>query len=106
MKRAASAVLISETDIQRRVSEMGAQISRDYKGGSLIVVGILKGSFIFIADLIRSIDDSILLEVEFIRLLATARKQFHQANCALSRMFRVPYLERMCFSSKILSIRV
>ena len=65
MKRAASAVLISETDIQRRVSEMGAQISRDYKGGSLIVVGILKGSFIFIADLIRSIDDSILLEVEF-----------------------------------------
>lgn len=58
-------MLISETDIQRRVSEMGAQISRDYKGGSLIVVGILKGSFIFIADLIRSIDDSILLEVEF-----------------------------------------
>ena len=58
-------MLISETDIQRRVSEMGAQISRDYKGGSLTIVGILKGSFIFIADLIRSIDDSILLEVEF-----------------------------------------
>src|SRR4030095_547434 len=65
MKRAASAVLISDADIQRRVSEMGAQISRDYKGGSLTVVGILKGSFIFIADLIRSIDPSILIEVEF-----------------------------------------
>src|SRR4029453_92374 len=65
MKRAASSVLISEADIQRRVSEIGAQISKDYKGGSLTVVGILKGSFIFIADLIRSIDPSILVEVEF-----------------------------------------
>src|SRR5215510_1158108 len=65
MKKAASAVLISEADIQRRVSEMGAQISGDYKDGSLTVVGILKGSFIFIADLIRSIAPSILVEVEF-----------------------------------------
>ena len=65
MKRAASAVLISATDIQRRVSEMAAQISEDYRGGSLTVIGILKGSFIFIADLIRSIDASILIEVEF-----------------------------------------
>jgi hypoxanthine phosphoribosyltransferase len=65
MKRASSAVLISEADIQRRVSEMGTQISGDYTGGSLTVVGILKGSFIFVADLIRNIDPSILVEVEF-----------------------------------------
>jgi hypoxanthine phosphoribosyltransferase len=65
MERAASAVLIPEADIQRRVSEMGAQISQDYTRGSLTVVGILKGSFIFIADLIRSINPSILVEVEF-----------------------------------------
>jgi len=65
MKRASSAVLIPEADIQRRVSEMGAQISQDYAGGSLTVVGVLKGSFIFIADLIRSIDASILVDVEF-----------------------------------------
>jgi hypoxanthine phosphoribosyltransferase len=65
MKRAASAVLIPEADIQRRVSEMGAQISEDYEGESLTVVGILKGSFIFIADLIRSVAPSILVEVEF-----------------------------------------
>ena len=65
MKRAASAVLISETNIQRRVSEMAAQISEDYRDGSLTVIGILKGSFIFIADLIRSLDASILIEVEF-----------------------------------------
>jgi len=58
-------VLIPEADIQRRVSEMGAQISEDYEGESLTVVGILKGSFIFIADLIRSVAPSILVEVEF-----------------------------------------
>lgn len=62
----AGSVLISELEIQRRVAEMGAQISEDYKGRSLAVVGILKGSFIFIADLIRHIDSSIPVEVEFI----------------------------------------
>jgi len=66
MKRAAgSSVLISEAEIQKRVAEMGARISEDYKGGSITVVGILKGSFIFIADLIRSIDPSVLMQVEF-----------------------------------------
>jgi hypoxanthine phosphoribosyltransferase len=65
MEGAATSVLISEADIQRRVNELGAQISDSYRGGSLIVVGILKGSFIFIADLIRAIDPSVLLEVEF-----------------------------------------
>ena len=66
MKRAAgSSVLISEAEIQKRVSEMGAQISEDYKGGSVTVVGILKGSFIFIADLIRNIDATVLVQVEF-----------------------------------------
>ena len=65
MKRTAGTVLISETDIHLKVSEMGGRISEDYNGGSLMVVGILKGSFIFIADLIRSIDPSILIEVEF-----------------------------------------
>jgi hypoxanthine phosphoribosyltransferase len=66
MERAATSVLISEGDIQRRVSELGTQISEAYKDGSLTVVGILKGSFIFIADLIRAIDPSVLVEVEFI----------------------------------------
>ena len=66
MNRAASStVLISEAEIQRRVSEMGARIAEDYRGGSLTVIGILKGSFIFIADLIRTIAPSILVQVDF-----------------------------------------
>jgi len=65
MNPAAGDVLISEVEIQRRVAEMGARISGDYRDRQIIVVGILKGSFIFIADLIRQIDPAIPVEVEF-----------------------------------------
>lgn len=58
--------LLTETQIQQRVAEMGARISADYKGKSITVVGILKGSFIFVADLIRAIDAAIPIEVDFI----------------------------------------
>lgn len=47
-------VLISEADIQRRVQELAEKISRDYADqGELILVGVLKGAFIFLADLSR-----------------------------------------------------
>jgi hypoxanthine phosphoribosyltransferase len=65
VKAAAKSTLISESAIQQRVAEMAARISADYAGRSMTVVGILKGSFIFIADLIRHIDASIPVEVEF-----------------------------------------
>jgi hypoxanthine phosphoribosyltransferase len=46
-------VLFSKDVIERRVRELAEEISRDYAGGELIVVGVLKGAFIFMADLIR-----------------------------------------------------
>jgi hypoxanthine phosphoribosyltransferase len=58
-------VLISEDDIQARVAELAAQISSDYDDGSdLVMVGVLKGSFIFLADLSRRL--SIPRTIEFI----------------------------------------
>lgn len=65
MENPGKSVLISEQEIQRRVAEMGVKISEDYKGQSLSVVGVLKGSFIFIADLIRNIDPAIPVEIDF-----------------------------------------
>jgi len=65
MDTARNGILIPALDIQRRVEEMGAQISRDYGQTDLVIVGILKGSFMFIADLVRQIDPAIPLEVEF-----------------------------------------
>ena len=49
-------VLLGEEELRARISELGRQITRDYEGKSLLVVGILKGSVVFLADLIRSID--------------------------------------------------
>ncbi len=51
-----STIMFSEDEIQNRVREMGEEITRDYKGESLLLVGILKGSAIFLSDLIRAID--------------------------------------------------
>ena len=48
-------VLISAEEIQKRVAELGARITADYPAGNLILVGILKGAFIFTADLARAI---------------------------------------------------
>jgi hypoxanthine phosphoribosyltransferase len=50
-------VLISEQDVQARVKELGKQITECYKGSeNLVMVGLLRGSFVFMADLARAID--------------------------------------------------
>ncbi len=58
--------ILSPEVISERVKELGRQITRDYQGGELVIVGILKGAFIFMADLVRAID--LPMEVDFIRL--------------------------------------
>jgi hypoxanthine phosphoribosyltransferase len=49
-------VLISRQDVARRVRELGAQITKDFAGQSVNLVGVLKGAAIFLADLARQID--------------------------------------------------
>ncbi len=56
--------LISEADIKKRVVELGEQIKTDYAGKNLVLVCVLKGSFVFTSDLARSID--LPLRVEFL----------------------------------------
>jgi hypoxanthine phosphoribosyltransferase len=48
-------VLVPDEDLQRRVAELGAEISRDYAGRDLVMVGVLKGALLFIADLMRQL---------------------------------------------------
>ena len=59
-------VLFTRAVIDRRVQELADVISRDYQGQDLIVVGILKGAFVFMADLIRAL--RIPCTVDFVRL--------------------------------------
>ncbi len=56
--------LISEQRIAQRVAELGEQIRADYEGRSLVLLCILKGSFVFTADLARAID--LPLTIEFL----------------------------------------
>jgi hypoxanthine phosphoribosyltransferase len=58
--------LVSQDEVARRVKELGAQISRDYRDGNLVLVGVLKGCFIFLADLMRCID--VPHQVDFMRV--------------------------------------
>jgi len=66
MDKTSKEILFSKETIQKRVKELAEQISEDYAGKELILIGILKGAFIFMADLIREI--SIPCRVDFARL--------------------------------------
>ena len=55
-------VLCSEEQIASRLKELGAEISKDYEGKKLLVISLLKGSFIFCADLVRNINVPVKIE--------------------------------------------
>ncbi len=56
MKKDIERVLISEEELESKVAEMGQKISHDFEGKDPIFVGVLKGCFIFMADLMRHVD--------------------------------------------------
>jgi hypoxanthine phosphoribosyltransferase len=56
-------VLVSAEDLKRRVAELGVELSADYEGRDLFMVGVLKGAVLFLADLMRSI--SVPCEIDF-----------------------------------------
>jgi hypoxanthine phosphoribosyltransferase len=55
--------LVTQEDLERRVRELGAEISRDYAGKDLFLVGVLKGAVFFLSDLMRAIE--VPCEVDF-----------------------------------------
>jgi len=59
-------VVFSREELARRVAELGEQLTAAYAGRQLVVVGILNGAFVFMADLVRAID--LPLELDFMRI--------------------------------------
>jgi len=55
-------VLMPETVVQARVGELAAKINQDYAGRELLVVGILRGAFIFLADLVRRLEMPVIVD--------------------------------------------
>jgi hypoxanthine phosphoribosyltransferase len=58
--------VLSQEDIETTVSDLAQQISHDYKDREVILVGVLKGAFVFLADLIRHL--TIPVKIDFVRL--------------------------------------
>jgi hypoxanthine phosphoribosyltransferase len=59
-------VLIDEDTLQGRIGELGAEITEDYRGRDLLLVGVLKGAIFFMADLMRAIE--VPCEVDFMAI--------------------------------------
>lgn len=59
-------VLIPENQISEAIARLASEIRQDYQGKQPLLIGILKGSFVFMADLIRQLEMSV--EIEFVKL--------------------------------------
>jgi hypoxanthine phosphoribosyltransferase len=57
------AVVVAEDDLRRRIAELGKEIAADYADREPLLVGVLKGAFVFMADLVRAIDAPV--EIDF-----------------------------------------
>ena len=81
MGRAVKRVVYDEAQIAEKVREMGAAITAAYPEGELLVLGLLKGSFIFLSDLVRQINRP--LQVDFLVAASYGDKTFSSGNVKL-----------------------
>ena len=79
--RAVRRIVYSEERIADRVAELGAEITRAYPEGELLVLGLLKGSFIFLSDLVRKIERP--LQVDFLVASSYADSTVSSGNVRL-----------------------
>jgi len=84
MPAAAERILISAEQIQERVHEMAAQIERDYPEGPIYIVSILKGAFIFVADLVRALKRSS-VRIEFMAISSYGNQKTSSGQVKVTR---------------------
>lgn len=78
-------VLIPEEEVQKRVKEVAAEISRDYEGKIPIMVGVLNGGVLFLADLIRNL--SIDCEMDFIKISSYGNQRVSSGEITMIKDF-------------------
>lgn len=84
--------LISRDEIARRVAELAERIGRDYAGGDLVMVGVLKGVFIFMADLVRALPFPV--EVDFVRLCSYGAGTATSGEVHITKDVELPLKDR------------
>ena len=85
-------VLFPGAEIEATVKKLAAEIREDYHGKHPVLIGVLKGSFMFMADLIRHLD--LPLEVEFIRLSSYGRGKVSSGKIKVVQGLRSPIKDR------------
>ena len=75
--------VFDQQTIAARVAAMGREISRDYHGRDLLLVGILKGAFVFLADLVRAL--SLPVEVDFVRVASYGSATTSSGTCTVTK---------------------
>ncbi len=76
-------IVLNREKINKRVAELAREITGDYQGKKLVLVGILNGAFIFLADLVRAID--LQVEIDFIRVASYGRSATSSGRITLSK---------------------
>lgn len=85
-------ILISTSEIQSRVAEMGEAISRDYSGRNPLMIGVLKGVVFFMADLLRAI--TVPVEMDFISVSNYSAESRRQGYVRLIKDLEIPLTGR------------
>jgi hypoxanthine phosphoribosyltransferase len=76
-------LVISQKQLQEKVGELAARISADYAGKDLVMIGVLNGAFIFLADLARSI--TIPHQIDFIRVASYGKRDSSSGSIRLTK---------------------
>jgi hypoxanthine phosphoribosyltransferase len=92
MTKASEEILFPKEVIDRRVRELAGQISRDYEGREPLVVGILKGAFVFMADLIRHLE--VPCKVDFVRLASYGSESVSSGKIRIGKDLETPIAGR------------
>jgi hypoxanthine phosphoribosyltransferase len=80
--------LIPKAKLQKKVASLARRISKDYQGKELVIVGVLKGAFLFLADLIRGI--AIPLQIDFIQLASYGASTFSSGVIKIKKDIDLP----------------
>ncbi|MCI4463122.1 MAG: hypoxanthine phosphoribosyltransferase [Caldisericum sp.] len=85
-------ILVSESEIKKRVKELGEEISKDYKGKFPLFVCILRGAFVFLADLVRNVD--IPISVDFMAISSYGGKTESSGQVKILKDLDTPIEDR------------
>lgn len=88
MLEAKKRLLFSADEISARVKELGKQISQDYPEGNVLLVGLLKGAFVFLADLARSLEKP--CQIDFARVSSYGSSTESSGQLVVTMDIKIP----------------